>query len=153
MTEPRLSSLVCRVGDVLCALPLEHVEETMRPLPVAPIAGVPAFVRGLAVIRGIPIPVVDAASLLSGTPSVDPARFVTVKTGARHIALAIDAIVGVVDIPPGSVDELPPLFGNASSDAIAAIGELDANLLLVLSHTRLVPESLWAAIQSRDQST
>src|ERR1700716_1599169 len=103
------SSLLCRVGALLCALPLEHVEETMRPLAVEAIAGVPSFVRGLAVVRGVPIPVIDAASLLSGGGS-RPARFGTRKFGSRRIALAVDAVVGVVEIPPASLNALPLVF-------------------------------------------
>jgi purine-binding chemotaxis protein CheW len=147
MQDGRRSSLLCRVRDVFCAIPLEHVEETMRPLPVEPIAGVPAFVRGLAVVRGVPTPVVDAASLLSGVAS-HPTRFVTVKTGTRRVVLAVDAVVGIIEIPPDAVDVLPPLFQSNGLDAISAIGVLDADLLLVLRSTRLVPDDVWATIQS-----
>jgi purine-binding chemotaxis protein CheW len=146
--ERRESLLLCRVGDLLCALPLEHVEEAMRPLPVEAIAGVPDFVRGLAVVRGVPIPVVDAATLLSGDAS-HPTRFVTVKSGSRRIALAVDAVVGVREIPRGSLDALPLLFQNAAAlDAISAVGTLDADLLLVLRSTRLIPEECWAALDA-----
>jgi len=134
---------------MLCALPLEHVEETMRPLPVEPLAGVPSFIQGLAVVRGIPTPVVDAVALLSGAAShpTQPTRFVTVKAGTRRVALAVDAVVGVVAIPSSSVDALPPLFENAGLAAIEAIGVLDAGLLLVLRLTRLVPDEAWNTIQ------
>lgn len=119
----------------------------MRPLPVESIGGVPAFVRGLAVVRGVPIPVVDAASLLSGNAS-HPTRFVTVKTGTRRVVLAVDAVVGIIEIPNDAVDVLPPLFQSNGLDAISAIGVLDADLLLVLRSTRLVPDDVWATIQS-----
>jgi purine-binding chemotaxis protein CheW len=149
MEERPELSLLCRVGDLLCALPLEHVEETMRPMPVEAIAGLPSFVRGLAVVRGAPIPVVDAASLLSGDASdaTRATRFVTVKTGSRRIALLVDAVVGVVPIPRGSLDALPLLFQDASLDMISAVGTLDANLLLVLRSARLVREELWAVLE------
>jgi purine-binding chemotaxis protein CheW len=135
------------VRDVLCAIPVEHVEETMRPLPVESIAGVPVFVRGLAVVRGVPTPVVDAASLLSGVAS-HPTRFVTVRTGTRRVVLAVDAVVGIIEIPPDTVDVLPPLIQSYGLDAISAAGVLDADLLLVLRSTRLIPDDVWAAIQS-----
>jgi chemotaxis signal transduction protein len=61
--------------------------------------------------------------------------------------LAVDAVLGVIDIPPGSVHALPPLFQSAGLDAIAAIGVLDVELLLVLRDTRLVPDDVWATIQ------
>ena len=112
-----------------------------------PLAGVPSFIQGLAVVRGVPTPVVNAASLLSGEAS-HPTRFVTVKTGTRRIVLAVDAVVGVVEIPPGSVDALPQLFQNAELDAISAIGMLDGELLLVLRSTRLIPDDVWATIRA-----
>lgn len=119
----------------------------MRPLAVETIAGVPAFIRGLAVVRGVPIPVVDAASLLGGDDS-HTTRFVTVKTGSRRVALAVDAVVGVVEIPPSSLEALPLLFQDASLDVISAVGTMDAALLLVLRSTRLVPEEFWPALEA-----
>ena len=144
--------MLCRVGDLLCALPLEHVEETMRPLPVEAIAGVPPFVRGLAIIRGVPTAVVDAALLFGGEAS-HPTRFVIVKAGARRVALAVDAVVGVTEIVPGSLDALPPLFQDAHLDAISAIGTLDAELLFVLRSTRLVPDEVWTMLEAIGAST
>jgi purine-binding chemotaxis protein CheW len=143
------SCLLCRMGGMLCALPLEHVEETMRPLPVEPLAGVPSFVRGVALVRGIPTPVVDAALLLGSAAShpTQPTRFVTVKAGTRRVALAVGAVLGVVAIPSSLVDALPPLFEHAGLTAIDTIGVLDGELLLVLRHTRLVPDEAWDTIQ------
>src|ERR1700733_14675484 len=96
-------SLLFRVRARLCALPLAHVVETMRPLPVEAMAGAPRCVRGLAIIRGAPIPVVDVAELLgegsvqtdTGTRSQPAARFVAVKVADRGIALAVDGVLGV----------------------------------------------------------
>jgi purine-binding chemotaxis protein CheW len=90
--------------------------------------------------------VVDAGSLLTGVAS-QPTRFVTVKAGNRRIALAVDAVVGGVEIPLGSLAALPLLFEGASLDAIAAIGTLDVDLLLVLQSTRLISEECWALLE------
>jgi purine-binding chemotaxis protein CheW len=138
--------LVCRVLSRLCALRIEHVTETMRPLPVQPLASVPESVRGVAIIRGAPVPVVDIASLLEEVPS-QPSRFVTVNTAGRCVALAVDTVVGVRAIPAGSLHELSPLLRDASTDAIAAIGTLDAQLLVVLHSARLIPEAVWSALE------
>jgi purine-binding chemotaxis protein CheW len=145
MAEGR--ALLCRVRDLLCALPLELVEEAMRPMAVEAIAGVPSFVLGLAVVRGVPIPVVDAAVLLTGIRS-HPTRFVTVKTGSRRFALAVDAVLGVVEIPPGSLEILPLMFQRAGHDVISAIGTLDADLLLVLQSTHVLAEETWTVLEA-----
>jgi purine-binding chemotaxis protein CheW len=140
--------LLCRVLTRMCALPLDHVQETMRPLPVAPMSGVPSFVRGVAVIRGLATPVVDGGSLLVGR-ACDATRFVTLKTGRRTVALAVDDVIGVRDLPPTTVEDLPPLLHEAGSGLISAIGTLDRDLLLVLRTARLVPESVWDALDAR----
>ena len=143
--------LVCGVERRHCALPLEHVVETMRPLPVESLPGTPRFVLGVSIIRGAPVPVVDAAALL-GTMAAHPSRFVLVRAGARQVALAVDAVLGVRAIPRESLHDLAPLLRDASAETIAAVGALEAALLLVLESARIIPESVWDALESRSAS-
>ncbi len=133
--------LVCQVGSRLCGLPLGDVVETMRALPCEALAESPHFVRGVSVIRGEVVPVVDVASLL-GLGKGSPTRFVTITVEGRGVALAVDAVLGVEVIPDAVLHDLPPLVEGASGDVIAAIGALDAELLVVLRSARLVPESV-----------
>jgi purine-binding chemotaxis protein CheW len=135
--------LLCRVRDAVCALSLSDVEETMRPLPVEPMAGMPPFVRGIAIVRGTPIPVVDAAVLLFGESESDVTRFVTLKVGSRRVALRVGAVLEIAAIPGDAVNELPPLLQQAGDDVIAAVGALDADLLFVLAATKLVTDDVW----------
>jgi purine-binding chemotaxis protein CheW len=136
------ASLVCQVATRLCALPLDAVVETMRPLPVEPIAGAPDFVIGLAIIRGAPVPVVDAARLL-GAASVRPRRFVVLRMAARSIALAVDGVIGLRRLAADQLSELAPLAGAMAGEVVAAIGELDGRLLMLLEASRLVPDSVF----------
>ena len=119
----------------------------MRALEVKPLAGTPAFVSGVSIIRGAPLPVVDTASLL-GVNQPHPKYFVTIKAGDRRVVLAIDAVLKVAAVPAGSIHELPPLLDDAGSQMISAIGALDADLLLVLRNARLIPEAVWTALES-----
>ena len=144
------TTLVCRVANRLCALPLTHVRETMRPLPVEPVAGVPAPVEGVAIIRGAPVPVVDLGRLVSGERST-ARRFVTLRLGERSVALGVESVLGIRTIPRDTNHELPPLLHEADHDAIARIGTLDAELLLVLRDTRLIPEATWTALERATQ--
>lgn len=136
--------LVCRVQTRLSALPLAQVVETMRPLPTEAIAGAPHFVRGLAVIRGAPVPVVDAARLLGAEEDAPPSRFVTLAVGGRRVALALSSVLGVRAVAPDLLHGLPPLLHEAGAEVVAAIGLLDAELLLVLHGARLLPDDAWA---------
>jgi len=129
---------------------LEHVSETLRPLPVEALSGTAPFIDGVSIIRGAPVPVVDLARLL-GNASVEPRmRLVVVKVGERNAALAVARVIGVRSLESATVIELPPLLSGASSEVIGAIGSLDARLLLVLETSRLVPESGWASLEGAE---
>lgn len=138
--------LLIRSGGQLCAMPLAHVDETMRPQPIHAVAGAPHFVRGIAVIRGAPVPVVDVAPLL-GHEKSQSTRFVTLRIADRRVAFAVDDVIGVRTIDANSISKLPPLFTATSADVISAIGTLDVELLMVIRSARLVPEAVWAAIE------
>jgi purine-binding chemotaxis protein CheW len=146
-TSKGCASLLCRVGDGVWAIPIEHVVETMRPLPVEPLPDAQDFVRGLSIVRGAALPVVDAARLLDGGranrgPAEDepgPRRFVTLRAGGRSVVLAVDGVVGVRTIDDSLVGDRPPLLGGASAEVVAKLGALDAQLLSVLRTVTRVP--------------
>lgn len=141
--------LLVRTRTCVAALPLPSVVETLRPLPTEPVAGMPAFVRGVAVVRGGPTPVIDLAALLSGgafAPDPEVARFVTLRVGERRVALAVAAVLGVGGLDESTLHSLPPLLGAACGEFVEALGAHDAQLLLVLRAARLLPEEVWRAL-------
>lgn len=129
--------LIMAVGARRCALPVAHVIETMRPLPIEPIAAAPAFVLGVAVVRGGPVPVVDLAAL-QGLDGVAIERFVTVDAGGRTVALAVTGVVGVRPLDDVALHDPPPLLAEATP-AIEALGTLDGALLALLRTARVIP--------------
>jgi purine-binding chemotaxis protein CheW len=124
-------------------LPIDHVVETMRPLTVETVAATPAFVRGVSVVRGAPVPVVDLGAILGCTGAASPTRFVTLSVQGRTVALAVEGIVGVRFVPRAAAEALPPLLRDASKDVVETIGRLDSALLVVLRAGRIVPEEVW----------
>jgi purine-binding chemotaxis protein CheW len=137
--------LLCSVGPGRCALPLDHVIEIMRLLPIERVAAAPPFILGLSIIRGQPMPVVHLGILLGETAG-EPARLISATIGGRPVALAVDAVSGVRSIDPTLLNDLPPLLRNAASDAVMAIGTLDAELLFLLQVGRLVPETVFVLL-------
>ncbi len=143
--------LVVAVQTRVCALPLVQVIETMRPLPIEPIAGLPSFVQGISIVRGVPIPVVDLALLLGMSRGVS-GRFVTLRLGERQVALSVDAVLGIQDLDGSTIQKLPPLLPETSKDVIEAIGTLDAQLLFVLRAGWELPEEVWQALVVQEVS-
>ncbi len=151
--------LLCRIGSHIGALPLRDVRETMRPLPIEPLPGMPSFVLGVAIVRGFPAPIVDAVRLLK--PAASPsaplisspaARFVSLKLGERTVVLAVDAVLDIRPLAAGIRADISPLLREAGAEQMAVIGALDARLLFVLEAARLVPESVWSEIRASEAS-
>ena len=139
---PQTRWLVCSVGSRRCALSIADVIETLRPLPVEHIAGAPPFVLGVAIVRGAPVPVVDAAGLV-GAEQAEVRRFVSLRCGDRRVALAVDSVIGVSELPDGALQDAASLLGSATPEVVGAIGALSSRLLMVLESARLVPDSVW----------
>jgi purine-binding chemotaxis protein CheW len=143
----RKAWLLCRAGTMLCALPIGHVVEVMRALAVEQVAGAPKFVRGLSIIRGVPVAVVDLGLIVSGD-SIRGALLVTIREGARTIALAVDQVIGVNAIEADTFGQLPPLLHEAAAETIAAMAALDGELVVLLRAARLVPEDVLARLDA-----
>jgi purine-binding chemotaxis protein CheW len=134
--------LLCRVSSHRIGLPIDQVVETMRPLPAERLSGAPDFVRGVSVIRGVAVPVVDVGRLVAGEAS-RAERFVIVRAAQRTVALAVDRVDGLCTLPPESFHALPPLLRSSRAEIIEAIGRLDRELLLMLRGAHLLPDDVW----------
>jgi purine-binding chemotaxis protein CheW len=139
-------SLVFRAASHTCALDVQRVVEVMRPLPVRPLAGAPWFVSGAGVIRGVPTPVVDVSALVGGTAG-EAHRFVLVTEAGQPVALAVGEVMGVRELSGASLRDMPPLLQAAGPGIAGTLAALDAELLLLLSDSRIVPEAVWAVLE------
>ncbi|WP_433292306.1 chemotaxis protein CheW [Actinoplanes sp. CA-030573] len=157
-----MAALVFRAGPLLCALRLDEVIETMRPLEIQPLAGTPAFVLGISVLRGVPTPVIDVARLLGGSgpsggngPSsgngasggngAKPRRYIAVRTERGAVALAVGPVIGIRNVDASATGGHPALLGTRSSRLVAGVGTVGSEPLLLLQSMRAVPDEVWEA--------
>ena len=131
-----LQCLICRVEGRLCALPLHHVCEVMRPLPVDDVDGAPPFVSGLSVVRGEPVVVVDAARLIAAGPAL-AGRFVLLRLEQRSVVLAVTEVLGTRAIPLDQLAQVPPLLAE-SQGGRHSLAQLDGELLELLDSARII---------------
>jgi purine-binding chemotaxis protein CheW len=115
----------------------------MRPMPLRPIQGTPQCVSGVSVIRGEAIPVVDLRILLGDHRQATPDRLVTLRVGSRHLALAVEGVLGIRQVPDSVFSALPPLLRSSDTQWVDALGALDSELLVLLQAGRILPDELW----------
>ncbi len=139
--------LLCRAGTHLWAVPLDHVIEVMRALPIKAVAGGPRCVCGLCIIRGAPVPVIDVGLLISDRPTRIE-RLITVRIGERTVALAAEAVPGIWTVEREKLDQLPPLLRDAAAETVSAVATLDAELLFLLRTANIVPEGFFQRLEA-----
>jgi purine-binding chemotaxis protein CheW len=75
-----------------------------------------------------------------------PARFVSLAVDGRTVALAVEGVVGIRELPTEGLGNLPPLLRDVGPEVVSAIGVLDAAFLVVLQVARILPDSTWNAL-------
>jgi purine-binding chemotaxis protein CheW len=143
-------TLAIRVGARICAVPISDVTEIMRPLPIEPWNGPPDVVRGLSIIRGAPVPVVDLGMLLGASSNCLSTRFVAIRVGERRVALAVDAVMGIREFASELRTQMPPLLSDARTEMVEAVGALDTELFMVLKACSIVPETIWDSLPRQE---
>lgn len=135
MIPARPSGVWCtfRLAGGAYAVPVEQVQEVLRPAPITRIPLAAPAVRGLLHLRGTIVTVIDLAQVL-GLPVCDerPRPHLIVRDGDRSVSLMVDAIGDVQrhaleDIQP-SPGTLPATLRELVTGAIPQSHEL----LLVL---------------------
>jgi purine-binding chemotaxis protein CheW len=151
VATPETTVLVVGVGAWLCAIPIADVAETMRPLDTSPIPDMPGFLAGLAIIRGSPVPVVDLREMLRLKDKRPIGRYVLLVLGNRHIALAVEDVVGVRRLDCSVMPGLPPLLREPEEQLVADIGVKDERLILILRAARMIPDDVWQTLEAQER--
>src|SRR5258708_5158696 len=132
-------TLAIRVGARICAVPISDVVEILRPLPIEVWSGAQHGVRGLSVIRGAPVPVVDLGTLLGASSNCVRTRFVAIRVGERQVALAVEAVLGIREFTPAVRTQMPPLLSDVCTELVEAVGAFGSELFMVLKASGIVP--------------
>ncbi|MFH0881993.1 MAG: chemotaxis protein CheW [bacterium] len=147
------SYLLFGCNSRLLALPASMVIETLRLPEIDPIPDTPEYVRGVSLLRGEAVPIVDLGHLLQGAKSSESRRIITVRTTAgRRIGLLVSEVFHLISQDQVNLQDLPPLLHGADETVIENLGRLDDAFLSVLKLGHVIPESLWQQLSSREES-
>lgn len=113
------------VGAERYALPVEDILEVARIGEVTPLPGAGRPFLGVHNLRGEVLPVIDLGALLDVGAASAPDQIVVAQAGGLKAGLAVDAIVGVSELPsPDTATDSPALEGAALVDD-ALVGVVD----------------------------
>ena len=143
-TAARADVMLVRVAGASYALPVAAVREIVRLPPVTRVPGLPAFVAGLANVRGRVLAVIDLRPLLR----LDAPRGerlvildglgVIPSSGRAIVGLVVDAALNLVHLPEGSLETLPPGVTPEASSVLDGLTVIDGTPVAVLSPAGLL---------------
>lgn len=137
--------VVFRVDSGHYALPLPNVDRALRMSTVTPVPEFPDWMPGAIDLHGAVIPVVDIG-MRFGQPRREiilEARLLIVRAGGQNLALIVDHVSDVLELPIQGV-ELPPDI-QRDLHLLDAVLRWEGQLILVLNAEHLLdlmPNSL-----------
>lgn len=123
--------LVFLLDGATFALPLPAVEQVVRAVEIANLPGAPAVVLGLINFRGRLLPVAGMRKrfgLTEREPQLDD-QLVIANTSRRRLALLIDAVDRVIDVPYSSTVKVERILTGV--DYVKGVVKLDGGLVLI----------------------
>lgn len=113
--NPTLDVLLFALGKRRGGLLAAQVIEVLRAATVLPLPGAPALVEGVLDVRGEVVPVIDPRVRLGLPPS--PLRpsdhLVLARAGRRTVAVRVDQVLDLVQVPAETVTEAARLTPTA----------------------------------------
>ncbi len=111
--DPLVELCAFRVGSEEYAIDVGRVREVVSPVEIRPVPRAPAFIEGVADLRGEIVPVVDVRKRLAlpAGPRTRRTRFLVVRLGRRVVALLVDAVLEVVRLPLSAIRPAAGLAG------------------------------------------
>lgn len=134
------------------AVPVAQVEYVERLGPLTRVPGAPAFLRGVASLRGQVVPVVDLAERLGlgRRPLAPNMRVLVVQLDGQVVGMAVDDVERVAYLAEGDVQPPPPVVARVSAEFLRGVAYLQGQVVLVLDLQRvLTPDEARAAGQAR----
>ncbi len=128
------------VGDGYFGIPVEQVQEVVRPQPITPVPLAPRVVRGLINLRGQILTAIDLRHRLGLGEHSDQAKLVNVvvRTDESPVSFLVDEIGEVLDVDEDSFEPPPETLQGDMRELIGGAYKLENRLLLALSTERTV---------------
>jgi purine-binding chemotaxis protein CheW len=133
------------IGGSTYAMPVAAVREIVRLPEVTRVPGLPAFVTGLANVRGRVLAVLDLRPLLNLQAArgerlviLDRADAESATSGRGVIGLIVDSALELVALPEGGLEPLPPGVPSEAAAVVDGITVVDGAPVAVLSPAGLL---------------
>jgi chemotaxis signal transduction protein len=147
------SHLLTRVDDFDLAIPIESIVSVHEAPLVVPVPAAQQGILGAVRVRAQALPVFDIrrSLRLNSKPVEYDDRLIVVRSRGRHIGMIVDAVLTLVDVPPGVLQGPDPLFGDTPVNGQVITGIAAApELCAVVDPDGLILPDPWEDDEAQD---
>jgi CheY-like chemotaxis protein/chemotaxis signal transduction protein len=142
-----LAVLIVSAGHIEVGLPIDSVRVVLHQLAIRPLPLGPAYLSGMIVLHGEPIPVLDLPRRLGVKHALPPAlrKLVVVQDDAASLAICVDGVRDPEEILASEITTRDNLAGTehgALKDALLAVAQTSRGPLPILDPRALVSREL-----------
>lgn len=132
---------------VIFELGIEHfgidiasVEGINKILDITKVPQAPAYVEGIANLRGQVIPIVDLHKRfgMANSERTNEARIVVANVGSTKIGMIVSAVSEVLTIDDSIIEPPPSMVSNINSTYIVGIANIDGRLIILLDLAKVL---------------
>lgn len=135
-------AVVFHLGSQRYGIPIEHVKEIQQIVAFSDVPADGLGVVGMVNLRGAVVPAIDVRRLVGMEDrayTLETPMIVT-RSGAHVVALIVDDVEDVVDLPGGCLQAASPM--HALSGKMIGVARLDSGLVYLLDVDRLLAQGL-----------
>jgi purine-binding chemotaxis protein CheW len=124
----------CFVGNTLCGVDTEPVQEIVKVGHITPVHHAPAYVVGIMNLRGRVVTVIDLGLKLElGATALTPdSRILIVSWLGEALGLLIDTVLGVVPVDRTEMKPPPENVRGVQSAMVEGVCRVDDRLMALL---------------------
>jgi purine-binding chemotaxis protein CheW len=131
---PELHLLTFLLDREEFGIPVTQVREVIRVSEITRVPQAPAYVRGVANLRGRILAVVELRSRVGLPPAelTPRSRIVVLEVRGRVLGVLVDAVCQVTKVPQASVAPAPEEVLAADVDYLTGVARRDSRLIILL---------------------
>ena len=132
--------LTFTLGDEEYGVEILKVQEIRGYEAVTKIANAPAFIKGVANLRGTIVPIVDMRIKFNlGEPVYDQFTVVIIlNIAGRIVGMVVDSVSDVIALSPEQVRPAPDFSSSFDTRYITGLGTVDERMLILVDIERLM---------------
>jgi len=138
--EPLIRWVTFQLGQEIYGVVVNKVREILRINNISPVPGAPDYIVGITNIRGNVVSVIDGRKRINIAPAeyTDLSRMIVMESEDDIVAVVVDNVTDIIDLPESSIDSNPKLNKANSSKYISGVIVNADELIIILDSEKFI---------------